>query len=411
MNVQQKLRQWQQAGLIEAPQVQAILNFEQQRARPYGFYALGGLGALAIGIGLLSLVAANWADISASTKLGLDLVLGLLLALGILRADARRSLFAREVLLVILMGYVGASIGLVSQIYQLGGKVEHALLLWTAVTLPAMLYLVTPLGTMVALLMVLMTWFANVAELIRTVLGGYHEIALAGTVAYVTTVALLALGSAQLVRQKRPALARSAMRLGTLGLLQLATVGQLGFYVHNQWRDVNQVTYGCAVIVALAAGVLWWVARRWLSRHADPATASAATKREHEASSLWLGLAVAVLTLGCIGPLVVEHATLRLLPALWFLLLWSLTGYLAMRVRSFGLFRTATAMIAIRLLIVYFEVIGSLAASGLGMILGGALTLLAAWLWRKKTLEVGGRMAQAKAAEAEALTGSEGETP
>lgn len=411
MNVQQKLRQWQQAGLIEAPQVQAILLYEQQRARPYGFYALGGLGALAIGIGLLSLVAANWADISASTKLGLDLVLGLLLALGILRADARRSLFAREVLLVILMGYVGASIGLVSQIYQLGGKVEHALLLWTAVTLPAMLYLVTPLGTMVALLMVLTTWFANVAELIRTVLGGYHEIALAGTVAYVTTVALLALGSAQLVRQKRPALARSAMRLGTLGLLQLATVGQLGFYVHNQWRDVNQVTYGCAVIVALAAGVLWWVARRWLSRHADPATASAATKREHEASSLWLGLAVAVLTLGCIGPLVVEHGTLRLLPALWFLLLWSLTGYLAMRQRSFGLFRTATAMIAIRLLIVYFEVIGSLAASGLGMILGGALTLLAAWLWRKKTLEVGGRMAQAKAAEAEALTGSEGETP
>ena len=411
MNVQQKLRQWQQAGLIEAPQVQAILNFEQQRARPYGFYALGGLGALAIGIGLLSLVAANWADISASTKLGLDLVLGLLLALGILRADARRSLVVREILLVILMGYVGASIGLVSQIYQLGGKVEHALLLWTVVTLPAMLYLVTPLGPMVALLMVLMTWFANVAELIRTVLGGYHEIALAGTVAYVTTVALLALGSAQLVRQKRPALARSAMRLGTLGLLQLATVGQLGFYVHNQWRDVNQVTYGCAVIVALAAGVLWWVARRWLGRHADPATASAATKREHEASSLWLGLAVAVLTLGCIGPLVVEHATLRLLPALWFLLLWSLTGYLAMRVRSFGLFRTATAMIAIRLLIVYFEVIGSLAASGLGMILGGALTLLAAWLWRKKTLEVGGRMAQAKAAEAEALTGSEGETP
>jgi hypothetical protein len=43
--------------------------------------------------------------------------------------------------------------------------------------------------------------------------------------------------------------------------------------------------------------------------------------------------------------------------------------------------------------------------------LGGALTLLAAWLWRKKTLEVGGRMASAKAAEAAALTGSEGEMP
>jgi len=411
MNVQQKLRQWQQAGLIEAPQVQAILNFEQQRARPYGFYALGGLGALAIGIGLLSLVAANWADISASTKLGLDLVLGLLLALGILRADARRSLFAREILLVILMGYVGASIGLVSQIYQLGGKVEHALLLWTVVTLPAMLYLVTPLGTMVALLMVVMTWFANVAELIKTLLGSFPEIALAGTVAYVTTVALLALGSAQLVRQKRPALASSALRLGTLGLWQLSTVGQLAFYLHMRERDVSQVTYLCAASVVITAGVLWWVANRWLSRRTDPATASAATKREHETSSLLLGLVVVVMTLGCIGPLVVVHDKLVLLPALWFLLLWSLIGYLAMRVRSFGLFRTATAMIAIRLLIVYFEVIGSLAASGLGMILGGALTLLAAWLWRKKTLEVGGRMAQAKAAEAEALTGSEGEMP
>jgi hypothetical protein len=36
-------------------------------------------------------------------------------------------------------------------------------------------------------------------------------------------------------------------------------------------------------------------------------------------------------------------------------------------------------------IVIYFEVFGSLLDTGLGLITGGALTLLLAWFWRKKT--------------------------
>jgi hypothetical protein len=52
------------------------------------------------------------------------------------------------------------------------------------------------------------------------------------------------------------------------------------------------------------------------------------------------------------------------------------------RVRSFN---TWTALIALRLLIVYFEVFGSMLDTGLGLITGGLLTLALGWAWRKKS--------------------------
>ena len=44
----------------------------------------------------------------------------------------------------------------------------------------------------------------------------------------------------------------------------------------------------------------------------------------------------------------------------------------------------ATAVIGIRILIVYFEVFGSLLGTGVGLVTGGVLTLGLVWLWVRK---------------------------
>jgi hypothetical protein len=41
----------------------------------------------------------------------------------------------------------------------------------------------------------------------------------------------------------------------------------------------------------------------------------------------------------------------------------------------------------------YFEVFGSMLSTGLGMITGGVLTLLLAWLWKRKSPELATRLA------------------
>jgi hypothetical protein len=56
-------------------------------------------------------------------------------------------------------------------------------------------------------------------------------------------------------------------------------------------------------------------------------------------------------------------------------------GYRARRVRLFNLL---TRLLALRILIVYFEVFGSLLDTGMGLVLGGMLTLLGAWWWQRK---------------------------
>ena len=56
-----KLAQWQQAGLLSAEQTDAILAFEAQQTTraPWWLYSLMILGAAIMGLGIISLIAAN----------------------------------------------------------------------------------------------------------------------------------------------------------------------------------------------------------------------------------------------------------------------------------------------------------------------------------------------------------------
>jgi uncharacterized membrane protein len=45
-----------------------------------------------------------------------------------------------------------------------------------------------------------------------------------------------------------------------------------------------------------------------------------------------------------------------------------------------------------RVLVIYFEVFGSMLSTGLGLVTGGLLTLLVAWLWHKQRSRLAGKM-------------------
>jgi hypothetical protein len=58
-------------------------------------------------------------------------------------------------------------------------------------------------------------------------------------------------------------------------------------------------------------------------------------------------------------------------------------------------FNVLTALIALRVLAIYFEVFGSLLSTGVGLITGGALTLAVGWLWQRKTTALAARLGPA----------------
>src|SRR3546814_6243175 len=54
-----KLDAWRDAGLIDEATAQRIRAFEAEHARPLALWAALGIGALAIGLGIISVIAAR----------------------------------------------------------------------------------------------------------------------------------------------------------------------------------------------------------------------------------------------------------------------------------------------------------------------------------------------------------------
>lgn len=387
MDLQSKLAGWQRAGLLSAEQAAKIAAFEHESqrhgARPYAFYALGGLGALAVAFGLISLVASNWEAIPPGAKLVLDLLIGMGLVLGTLRAETAGSRFVREILLLVLFGFVLASIGLVGQIYQLGGQANEAMLLWCVITFPAMLYLRTGLGAAVWLVALETTWLMNSWKVIDKIGFSKEEMILFIALWFVTALLLVLVGGAGPVRQRRPALARVAWQLGAVQVMGMMSIAPQFFYA-----GIDNF-YNASAIAALAV-----LAVSLLVVVRVPALLAAVLGREPEPQVV---LSVRVLLLyGTVLGLVaclVQHSPMHLVAALSFMGLWGLVGWVAYVGRSYPLFQVATAVLGIRLLGVYVEVLGSLLTSGLGLISGGLLTLGVAWYWRKKTVQMHGAFA------------------
>ncbi|WP_318312213.1 DUF2157 domain-containing protein [Flagellimonas crocea] len=102
------------------------------------FLAFGILGALLVGLGCILIIAHNWDDFSRSTKTifaFLPLLLGQALC-GYALWKKADNLVWKESATVFLFCAVGASIALVSQIYNIPGNLSGYLITWMLLCLP-----------------------------------------------------------------------------------------------------------------------------------------------------------------------------------------------------------------------------------------------------------------------------------
>jgi hypothetical protein len=89
-----------------------------------------------------------------------------------------------------------------------------------------------------------------------------------------------------------------------------------------------------------------------------------------------------------------EHPPLDLVGALLNLAFLCLLAWTALQTGSNVGFNLLTAAVGIRVIVIYFEVFGSLLQTGLGLITGGALTLFVAWLWLRKSSALAAQLTQ-----------------
>lgn len=368
MGLRRKLQVWQAAGLITAEQGLAIEQHESERRRPTLAYALGGLGAATIGLGILSIIAANWAAVGMGVKLA---AVGLLLAvLGAALAWTRsegRGL-GSELLVVLLYGSTLGGLSLIGQITH-DGELWQLLGVWTLATLPAVLLGRSRFVGALLFFGLLVTW-GSVLEPLFDSLSGDLEATVGVGVLWGSP--LLFLGLARIPGLSR---GRSAL-VHTFSELTWAAAFVGGFTVPFIWYESGSSdAFGGAVAVTAALTGLWIAALPKLL----PGAPSRALAGLRVALILtWVTLAVGSLTFG-------GREDLPVIGALTHVFYLGALAWAAAGLGRGSLFRALTAVIAVRVLIMYFEVFGSMLNTGLGMITGGLLTVALAWVWHRKS--------------------------
>ncbi|MBI1403206.1 MAG: DUF2157 domain-containing protein [Porphyrobacter sp.] len=362
-----KIAAWHDAGLIDADTRDRLLAHEAAHARPLALWAVFGIGALAIGLGLVSVIAANWEDIPGQLRLGVHLaaVAGALAAL-FWREErlAGASPWAVEALVFVTAALGLTFFGHLGQVYQTSAPLWQPLATW--------LVLFAPL-----LLLAGRSWPAALA-LIGGAAWCAWEYAGAATrwdalpppglplLMWCAFVTALPVGFAPLAAWLRARSARPAF-----------------------WRRLEQLALAYAVTGASFATVL-----AALGAFGEPGlTREGAAMATSGAVALLAGLATAFLRPGTSGqmsgaiiagagvvpPFAFAADNLTLPPALLFMLLWIGIAAAALFAQWRGVFQLAVAAIALRLIILSFELAGDLLASGFGLILSGVMILAVAW--------------------------------
>lgn len=135
-SLSRKIQDWVKSDLISAEQGQAIVTFEGSRKSVLSpMLALGLVGVLAVGIGILAIVAANWQMIPPGVKLfNLFVVMILVAGTAVYFQNKKTAVF--EALLFLEMLLFFAAIGLIGQIYHLQSEAYKGFLFWSLLAFP-----------------------------------------------------------------------------------------------------------------------------------------------------------------------------------------------------------------------------------------------------------------------------------
>lgn len=340
------------------------------------------MGALAIGLGFVAVIAANWEEIPAGAKLAAALLLTCLCAGFVLVAWQRNRQWPRELGALLLFGLVIGSIALIGQVYQLQSAPWRALVTWLALSTPFLaLVTVSRLVGTVWFAAVVLTWFSAYESLERLV-GSLGASSARGEplplLLYLPACLLIVV--AVLRRRWPPAEDQGELilKLALAALIGAAstTVVAVGSRLVNPPAPV-EIWLG-TVATLLAAAALWLGSSAMQRR---PVIALLGVSFVVWAAALLLARAWSS------EQKVVFEAVFGLL----FIVYWAAIGWLAAHAGQRVLFGLAFTVIGLRLLILYLEAIGGLTATGLGLIGGGVLCLALTWLGWRLTARLGRR--------------------
>lgn len=376
MNKKKYLAELLDAGLITPTQHQSILVHDRHgdtaREHRWFSYILFGLGGIAVALGLLSLIASNWAAIPASVKLCgnwllIALASGGLYELTRCKSDSR----AREALLLIWAALVLGGMALIGQIYQLESDPRRTFTLWWLLITPATILIVQ--GRFVALLWLALTVALTIANAVYYLIpDSYNDIIFAGFISSLWCLAPL--GLLMLFHRTRPtAIGHMALWLSIAALASTAVFSSYLFSTSLLF-GIGAVApppsssipyYVCSLLLVFLAAYYVFLPK-------------AKTEGYVRELKLFIGAGMALLFV-CLfyrdlPRIAAEFIDFILVTGYWVAITW-----IALRLKRIGIARFASFLALLKLVISYFTLMGDLATTGLGLLLSGLLFLTGAY--------------------------------
>lgn len=343
-------------------------------------YGFSILGAIIIGIGIISVIAANWNNISDFVKLAADFALLVGLAYGAFTAWNKKKLMVFEILLVSLMIHALASIGLISQIYHTGGKLYQAVLMWSAITVGiamASKKLVAPFLWTSGFFTALILYILDTKSALYYVFHN-NEAQLFLAVPLLSAVFAVILKSFASESPQVKALTVWTL-FGSLVSVFTMEIILRGFTRSNGYDfSAFLPTYTLSAVIAFAVAL---------------------SLEFNKGQKILLMSALAIyvsfehLTLFKIfhkGNYIENRGVIYyLIPAL-FSISYMMCMAVFMASRKYqGIFQKLLILIGLRFLVLYFQAFGGLAATGVGLIVSGILIIGSVVLWNKHRKRIG----------------------
>ena len=360
---ERKLSAWVAAGLIDEASAARIRDYESAHSRPLALWSLIGIGALAIGLGLISIVAANWDDIPGLVRLSVHMLL--MVALAAYMA-IKQSTIANEYFydaMIFILGALGLIfLGHLGQVYQTSSPLWQPLALWMILFSPVMLLMGR--GWPVALMWVtglIGTTLAHIDYSVDLIPRNTLSVAYRALIISPPIIAVV-MATYVRVQHQRPDFWRRVVQLSLsciIGGTSIATIAGTSALVQYGSTNQSDVSVGLiqSLLLFVGAGVICAMQR------------SAATM-------------IAAHLLAISGVILVGVAFIGqsdIAAAILFMLLWSGVAASALMAGVRWLFQVAIGFIALRLIVLSFELANDLLGSGIGLILVGIFTLGIAW--------------------------------
>ena len=361
-----KIEAWHAAGLIDETTKARLIAYEAAHARPLALWAVFGIGALAIGLGLVSVVAANWEAIPGQLRLSVHLLLfaGMSAALVLReRQLAQISPWASEAL-VFILGVLGLTFfGHLGQVYQTSSPLWQPLAIWLGLMGPALLIYGRgwPVAALLMGVAVYCVWDFAAGD--NAFASGRDDERGWLIAAFVTTLpALLApFGGWMRARSERAEFWRQLEQLAltyVVGGASLACIIASFGGFDSEYDPLGSASQMVRAACGVLIGLIIVLVRPGLSGRVAGLVMAGA------------GVTIAV-ALGV--------NDIDLLAAGLFMALWIGIAAAALALDARGVFQLAVALVAVRLIILSFELASDLLLSGFGLIVSGLMILGVAW--------------------------------